>query len=49
MENSQEKQEERVRELDAGLRAALEERREVEGTRKEWVRRVEGVVGGVRR
>lgn len=49
VENSKEKQEERIRELDGDLRAALEDRREAEGVREEWVRRVEGVVGGVRR
>jgi len=49
VENSKENQEERIKELDEELRAALEERREAEGLREEWVRRVEGVVGGVRR
>lgn len=49
VENSKEKQEERIKELNEELRAAMEERREAEGLREEWVRRVEGVVGGVRR
>jgi len=49
VEKSKEKQEERIRDLDGDLRAALEDRREVEGVREEWVRTVEGIVGGVRR
>lgn len=49
VENSQGKQEERIRELDVELRGVLEERALVEGMRGEWVERVEGVIANVRR
>lgn len=49
VENSQEKQEARIRELDAELRTALEERAEVEEERSMVLGRVEALLGGVRR
>ncbi|KAL6719910.1 RNA polymerase II mediator complex subunit [Lecanora helva] len=49
VENSKERQEERIRELDGELREVLREREEVEGERERCLRRVEGVIGGLRR
>ena len=40
-------QEERIRELEEELQGVLKEREEVEVDRKEWVRRVEGLICGM--
>ena len=49
VENSQEKQEARITELDAELRAALEARKKAEGERELWLGKVDGIIGGIRR
>lgn len=49
VENSQEKQEARIIELDAQLRDALEERKKAEGERQLWLEKVDGIIGGIRR
>ena len=49
MENSQEKQEARITELDAELRGALEERKKAEVERELWLEKVDGIIGGIRR
>lgn len=49
MENSQEKQEARITELDAELREALEERKKAEIERVVWLEKLDGIIGGIRR
>lgn len=49
VENSQEKQEARITELDAELRGALEERKKSEVERELWLEKVDGIIGGIRR
>lgn len=49
VENSQEKQEARITELDAELREALEERRKAEQERELWLQKVDEIIGGIKR
>ena len=49
VENSQEKQEARIIELDAKLSKALEERKKAEEERELWLGKVDGIIGGIRR
>ncbi|MCJ1459912.1 RNA polymerase II mediator complex subunit [Mycoblastus sanguinarius] len=49
VENSQEKQEGRIKELEIELQGALEERKKAEQQRQIWLAKVEGIIGGVRR
>ena len=49
VENSQEKQEARVIELDAELREALDERNKAEEERELWLEEVDGIIGGIKR
>lgn len=49
VENSQEKQEARVIELDAELREALEERNKAEEERELWLGMVDGIIGEIKR
>lgn len=49
MENSKEKQESRIRELDGELREGERERVEGGREREKWLGRLEGVLGGCRR
>ena len=49
VENSQEKQEARIIELDAELREALEERNKAEKERELWLGKVDGIIGGIKR
>lgn len=49
VENSQEKQEARIIELDAELRDALEERNKAEEERELWLGKVDGIIGGIKR
>ena len=49
VENSQEKQEVQITELDAELRGALEERKEAEKEREHWLGKIEGIIGGIKR
>ncbi len=49
VENSQEKQEAQIVELDAELREALEERKKAEADRQLWLGKVDGIIGGIKR
>lgn len=49
VENSQERQEARIIELDAKLSEALEERKRAEGERELWRGKVDGIIGGTKR
>lgn len=49
VETSEAEQEARIRGLDEELREAEEERKEAVAEMEEWRRRLEGVLGGVRR
>lgn len=49
VENSQEKQETRIIELDAKLSEALEERKRAEEERELWLGKVDGIIGGIKR
>ena len=49
VENSQEKQEARITELDAELREVLEERNMAEAERELWLGKIDGIIGGIKR
>lgn len=49
VENSQEKQEARITELDGELREALEERKKAEVEREVWLGKVDGIIVGIKR
>lgn len=49
VENSQEKQEARITELDAKLKEALAERKKAEEERELWLAKVDGIIGGIKR